>query len=352
MAAPITDSTDITQPVNVIFQQTMLKQARALCPYFMGTMPAMISTHRGTTTAKWRRYENVAPTTTPLAELTGNLALPVRDSIVPTITDITSTVQKYGQYFLINETVDLVLFSTETDQLVKVLGISAGRSLNFLQRNEFEDNSTQFFSNGASVAAVNTVIDSTAIRRATNFLDRNVAMKFTPMTLGSTNIATTPIRPAYWGICHVDVEEDIRDLAKFISVEKYAGQTVTASGEFGTVDGVRFISTSDASIDLGGGATGGTNVRETSTNADVYQVIIYGEEAVGSLGFGTAHTKEIYTAGDKLPAVQMITHAKGSSGIADPLDELQTIGWKSWHASQVLNVLWTTAINCAATDLS
>lgn len=353
MAAPITTAAIITQPVNVVFQQKLLRQARALCPYFEGTLPSTLSHHQGTTTAKWRRYENVTPTTTPLAELTGNVSFPTRDSITPTITDVTSTVQKYGQYFVVNETVELAEFSSEGVELAKVLGISAGRSLNFLQRDEFEDNSTQFFTNGTVITDVNTVIDSTAIRRVVNFLDREVAMKFTPMTTGSTNIATSPIRPAYWGINHVDITNDVRDISNFIAVEKYAGQTVTAKGEYGTVDGVRFIETSDASVDLDGGATGGTNVREEGGSlADVYQTVIYGEMAVGSLGFGISHIKEIYRAGDKLPAVQMITKGKGSSGVADPLDELQTIGWKSWHASHVLNVNWTTAINSAATDYS
>jgi N4-gp56 family major capsid protein len=352
MVAQITDTDIITTPVNVKFQTTLLRQARALCPYFAGTMASNLQQNQGTFTAKWRRYENVTPTTTPLTELNGNVSFPTRDSIVPTITDVTSQVLKYGQYFVVNEEVDTMRFDSEVAGLAKVLGISAGRSLNQLQRNEAEDNSTQKFTNGTATSEVNTVIDQNALRQAYNFLERQDAMPFTPMTQGSTNINTSPIRPAYWGLCHPDVELDIRDISGFIGVERYAGQIATEQGEFGTAEGIRFIASSDASINTGAGATSGTNVRNTTGNADVYDTVIYGEDAIGSLGFGMKHIQEVYRAGDELPAVQFIQKSRGSAGAADPLDELMTQGWKSWHAAKVLNANWTTNVQSAATDLT
>lgn len=352
MAATITDTNIITTPVNVIFQETLLRQARALAPYFVGTKATNLTMNRGTFTAKWRRYENVTPTTTPLAELDTTVSFPTRDSITPTITDVTSTVQKFGQYFVVNEEVDTMRFSTEVDELMEVLGISAGRSLNFLQRNEAEDNSTQKFTNGSATSVVNDVIDQNALRQCYNFLEREVAMKFTPMTTGSENINTSPIRAAYWGLCHPDVELDIRDIAGFFGVEQYATQVEAMDGEFGTVEGIRFISSSDASINTGAGGTAGTSVRETTGNADVYDTVIFGREAIGSLGFGMKHIQEIYRAGDRLPAVQMINKPAGSAGAADPFDELQTTAWKSWHAAKVLNINWTCNVQSAATDLT
>lgn len=352
MAAQITDTDIITTPVNVLFQTLLLKQARALCPYFIGTMPSSLTMNRGTFTAKWRRYENVTPTTTPLAELDGNVAFPTRDSIVPSITDVTSEVLKYGQYFVVNEEVDTMRFDVEVAGLAKVLGISAGRSLNQLQRNEAEDNSTQKFTNGTATSQVSTKIDQNALRQCYNFLERQDAMPFTPRTEGSTNINTSPIRVAYWGLCHPDVELDIRDISGFIGVERYAGQVATEAGEFGTAEGIRFISSSDASINTGAGATTGTAVRETTNDADVYDTVIFGEDAIGSLGFGQTHIQEVYRAGDELPAIQFIQKARGSAGAADPLNELGTQGWKSWHAAKVLNANWTCNIQSAATDLT
>lgn len=356
MAAAITDTDVLTKPVNVIFQQTLLRTARALCPYFAGTVPGEVTQHRGSYTASWRRIENLTPTTTALTELNTNVAFPTRDSITPTISSVTAAVSKYGQYIVLNEEADLVNFNGQTDDLVKKLGISAGRSLNMLQRNEAEDNLTLVRAGAvASDGAVLSKITVAAIASVINTLSRNDATSFLADSTGSTNVGTTPILPGYIGVCHPDVAYDIGTLSGFKSVETYAGQVQTMQGEFGLLAAagysVRFVQTSDASIDSGaGGSTGSTGLRG-STNLDLYTTVIYGEDAIGSLGFGMNHVKETYKAGDKLPAVMMINKARGSAGAADPLDELSTLGWKSWHGAKILNSAWGRGIRSAATSL-
>ena len=109
--APITTSSQVPGPVNVVFQQTLLRNAKMRCPFFVGSLPAEIAEHRGSFTAKWRRIENLAATTTPLAELTGNVAFPTRVSVQPTVTDQTATVQKYGNFVILTEEVDLINFN-------------------------------------------------------------------------------------------------------------------------------------------------------------------------------------------------------------------------------------------------
>ncbi len=355
MPATLTTTTQIAAPVNVAFQKKLLINAKANCPYFVGSQAAEIkSGEDGTFTAKWRRYENLTAKTTALSELTGTVGFPTgRDADAITVTDYTATVAKYGNYLLLNEEVDLVNMNSQAMKLSEVMGINAGESLNALQRNELEDNATLVYSNGAADASVNTIISSARIRSVVNTLQRNKAKYFMPMTTGETSIGTAPIRKSYWGICHFDVEEDIRDLTNFKAVETYAGQTEIAQGEFGTVGGVRFVSTSEASIDANAGTTGGTNVREdgAGTGADLYTTLIFGMDAHGSLGLDHTHIKDIYTSGMKLPAVMMISKEKGSAGAADPYNEVSSLAWKSWHAAEILNHLWIRGIRSAATDL-
>ena len=74
MSGTYTDSSTITKPVNVIFQTTLLETAKALCPYFAGTVPGEVQQHNGTFTAAWRRIENLTPTTTPLSFRNGRKA--------------------------------------------------------------------------------------------------------------------------------------------------------------------------------------------------------------------------------------------------------------------------------------
>lgn len=355
----ITTTTEIAGPVNVKFQMALLRNAKARCPYFVGTNAAEIAEHQGTFTAKWRRIENLTPTTTALSELTGSLSFPTRTGVQPSVTDLTATVSKYGNFIYLNEEVDLVNFNGQGLKLAEILGINAGQSLNRLQRNVVEDNATAIFGGAATTATgvAGAGITLSDITVAVNALNRQDALLFTPMTTGSQNTNTTPIRPSYWGICHVDAEEDIRLLTGFTPVEQYAGQTEIANGEFGTIGGVRFIATTESSIDT----TAGESITGTSTAAgrttgsatqyDVYNTVIMGMDAVGSVGFGFNHIRRIYMAGDRLPGVMMINHARGSAGSADPLNEISTMGWKSWHAGLVLNSNWVRVVRHTASKL-
>lgn len=358
----ITTQTEIAGPVNVVYQTALLRRAKMLLPHFVGSTPGTVGQHMGTFTVKWRRYEHLTPTTTPLAEITGSVAFPTRTAVTPTVTDLTATVQKYGQFMFLNEEVDLVNINRPMVELTEVLGEQAGRSLNRLQRNEIEDNSTQVFA-GAATTATNVGLNSATgfITRSTlantvNQLNRQDAMKFLAMTTGSTNIGTAPVRESYWGINHPDVTEDIRLLTGFQAVETYAGQTETAMGEYGHVGGIRFVESTESTIDAGSGASSTSSAtsdgRATSNRFDVYNTVVLGRDFHGSLGLDASHIKEIYRTGDKLPAVQMITHPRGSGGVADPLNEVSSVGWKSWHAAKILNPNWGRCIKSVASKLT
>ncbi len=360
----ITTTTELPGPVDVKFQVQLLRNAKALAPYYLGTTPAEIAEHSGTFTAKWRSIANLTPVTTPLAELTGSLAFPTRTGIQPTVTDITATVQKFGNFMFLTEESDLLNFNGQTAKLVELLGMNAGQSLNRLQRDVAEDNLTAILG-GTSTVATDITLTGTAsggmslgfISRSVNALNRQDALKFLPQTTGDKNIGTSPVRTSYWGICHVDTTEDLRLLTGFQSVETYSRQTETAAGEIGAVGGVRWIETTEASIDANTGevGTGSATIDARSSGnsrADIYNSIIFGKDCLGSLGFGTRHVKKIYRVGDKLPAVMVINHAKGSAGAGDPLNEIATMGWKSWHAGLVLNSNWGRVMRHAVSLLT
>jgi N4-gp56 family major capsid protein len=360
MAQTITATdVELQKPVNVIFEQTFLRRAQQVLPYFAGTRPGQITKQAGTSTIKWRRIEQETPTTTALSELTTTSSyMQGRDADTPTFTDVTATVAKYGQFYIVNEEVDLYNPNRTTDELVEILGESAGRSLNQLQRDIAEDNSTQrFAANVASIGAVHAIVTTGVLDYAVNELSRNSARTFYPMTTGSQNIGTAPILPSYWAIVHPDVAVDVAGLTGFKSVETYAGQTATVTGEFGYYGkagrGLRFVQSEDASIDLGSGAAlSGADLRSTSSDTDVYTIVVYGEDAYGSVGLGKRHTDGVYRAGENKGAFEMIFHERGSGGIADPFNEISTLAWKAFWAGAVLNSAWSRAIRVGATNLS
>lgn len=357
--------TEVQKPVNVIYQEILLRNARPRAPYFTGTQAGVLQENAGTATVAWRRYNTsadnasgIAPTTSALTELTTTASyMQGRDSTAVHFSAVTATVSKYGQFFILNEEVDLFLPNGTMAGIARTLGISAGRSLNYLQRNIAEDNATLVYAgSAASDAAVVDKIKLGAIASVVNTLNRNSAMDFMPQTSGSTNVGTAPILNGYWGICHTDVAYDITKLAGFKSVETYSGQTQTANGEFGAIQtggsSVRFIQTPEASIDADAGGTKGTTGLRGTSDVDLYTVVIYGMEALGSLGLGRAHGDGIYNAGDSLGAIEMIAKGRGSGGTSDPFNEISTLAWKAFHGGAVLNANWLRGIRCGATNIS
>lgn len=352
----ITDTAILTKPVNVMFIGRFLEVAEYQTHYFTGTTPATLSRHSGTFTAFWRRYEHMTPPTTALSELATTVSFPTRTASTPTITDVTKAVAKYGDHIVLNEEADVVNFNGQTAELMDRLAEQAGRSANMVQRNEMEDNPTLVLAGAAaSDGAVTSAITAATLNSTINTLQRNVAKTFAPLTTGSNATGTAPILKSFWAITHPDVAHDVAGLTGFKSVETYAGQVQVMPDEFGFYGragmGIRFLASPDASIDAGAGGNSSGNLRETSAAADLYTTVIYGQNAVGHVGFGTEFPAEIGRANRPMRAIEVINKGFGSAGAADPLNELSTLGWKYWSGPKITNGTWIRGIRSGASAL-
>lgn len=357
MAALITNLiSNVTAPVNYMLMEGLLKAARRNLPYFNGTMPGQLIENSGAYAVRWERIENLTAVTTALSEPTGNATFfNGRDAVNPSVTRVDVSMAKYGNAITLTEEVDLVQVNARAARFMDNLGENAGTSLNtILQSDVLSGVTTTRFAGGvASVAAIGASISENDIKYVVNLLNRSSAMKMFPLGFGTTEYATAPIRSSYFGICHPDVEEDIRSLTNFVPVEKYGGYTPVLVGEFGTVGGVRWCTTEIATITDDAGTASANGLRGASATAhDIYDCIIYGEEAIGTVGLGENHAKEIYQGGDRIPAVQLIAHQPGTSGVGDPFNEVGSLAWKSFYAGKVLNATWVYGLKVAASDLS
>lgn len=359
MALSTSPLSTLTLPVNAVFEQTFLRRAQQLCPYFMGTVPATLMKNGGTATLKWRRHEQATPTTSAISEISTASYGQGRSSITATLTDVTALAAKYGQFYILTEEVNVLDPSGTGNDLAAVLGESAGRSLNQLMRNKMEGSATlAYAANVASLAAVHAAVTTGDLNYAINVLTRNSARTFTAMTAGSGNIGTAPILPAYWGLCHPDVAYDVAGLTGFNSVEKYGQQTATVPGEFGTYSragrAVRFVMSEDAAVTANAGAAlSAADLRSTGgSSADTYSIVIYGQDAFGSVGLGDRFSDGVYRAGDNTGGWQIITKSAKDGGAADPFEEINTIAWKAWFGAAVLNANWSRSLQVCATDLT
>lgn len=348
-------STHVTVPVNFYLMRGLLKAARSNMPYMNGSLAGELMENSGAYSVRYERIENLSAATTALAENTGNASFfNGRDAVRPTVTRIDKAMAKYGNVIGLNEEVDLVQVNARAMRFMDTLGENAGRSLNLLQQTAIRAGATSKRQGNGVATDVLTITAMAAndIKYVVNQLNGADAMKVLVMSDGGLNIGTSPIRASFFGICHPDVEEDIRLITGFQAVEEYASFTQIFPGEFGHVGGVRWSSSTLAAIEADAGTTSAAGFRGTSDILnDVYSSLIYGLEAIGSVGLGETHTQEIYQGGDKIPAVQLIQHAAGTSGVADPLNEVATLAWKAFHAGVVLNTDWVWEVRTLAADI-
>jgi N4-gp56 family major capsid protein len=108
-----------------------------------------------------------------------------------------------------------------------------------------------------------------------------------------------------------DMKTDTAD-AGWIDVFKYsdAGHKKLFNAEAGTVDDIKFLSTTLVSKTNSG----------TSASAYAYTNLMFGYQPFGSIVLDGYSTK-------------LIHHKPGSSGVADPTNELGSISWKIWYAA-------------------
>ena len=352
--------TELQRPVNTIFQQTLLRNAKSRCLHFLGSSAASVNTNMGTTTATWRRISIGTNARGALTEQTTTAAyMGGRDASTLTFAPSTATALKYGNFVILNEEVQLYNFSGQSDKIVEILGIDGGDYMDSLQASFISDNGDTIFAAGAaSEGAVVSKITLNSVKNAVVTLDKNKALTFTPMTTGSQNFGTTQLMPGFIGICHPDVAPDIAALAGFKPAETYAGQVSLFMGEFGsiTVAGrtVRFCSGHNADVNAdSGGLTGTTGlISTTGTNIDTYTTAIFGRDAWGSLGFGSSLPDGSFMAGDDVSSMRLISHGLGSGGTSDPYSEISTVAYKFWWAAAELNAAWSRIIISGASSLS
>jgi len=361
---------EVPKPVNVAYNETLLRTARPLAAYYIGAQPGELMLHRGTATIGWRRFNTsaddssaIAPTVTPLSEVTTAAYGMGRTPATVHRTDTSATVSKYGQFFYVNEEVDVFNFNHTMDGIVQTLAISAGRSLNWLQRNVLEDNLTLHYAgNVASAGAVTATVSAGDLNYAINVMTRNYVNTFSPVSAGSQIVGSSPLLPSLWGLCHPDVAHDIAGLTGFKSAETYASHTALVPGEFGFYGraglGVRFIQTPEASIDAGAGATTSSNdFRSTSGSNDLYTIVLLGRDAHGAVGLGQQLPDGSFVSGREgnPPAIKMIVKGRNTdrpSGLDDPFDEMMSMAWSAWHAGAILNSNWGRGLVVAASNLA
>ncbi|MEK0313739.1 N4-gp56 family major capsid protein [Cohnella sp. 56] len=254
----------------------------------------------GGKTINLRSFTPLAPATTPLTEG----VTPAGNTLA--MTEMTATVQQYGDFVQVSDVLDLTAIDPVLDETADLLGEQAAQTLDAVARDNLNTGTSVQYANGrvsrVTVAAGDnlTVLE---IRKAVRTLKRNNAKPID----GRNFVA----------IVEPGATFDLQGDSKWEEAAKYAGSTQIFDGEIGRLYGVRFVETSLAKKFAGAGAA----------SVDVYSTLVFGKDSY----FMT----DIESSG----AVKNIIKPLGSGGTSDPLDQRATSGWKALFTVKILQQL-------------
>jgi len=325
--APTTYSV-IPAAVSEFYDKTLLARALPLLVHDRWGQRRPIPKHNSGT-IKFRRYESLAASTSPLTE--GNPP----DAVALSKTDITATLNLYGGVIKLTDKVQLLNVEPVLVEATELCGEWAGNSLDQIYRDVLVTGTNVIYANGKTDRnQVVDVISAADLDKAITTLKQNNARMFTEVIAGQDRHNTTPIAPAYFAIVHPHLWKTLKGLSGFTPVHKYPNPGAAVPGEIGSYEHIRFVETTNAKIWAGAGGTSST-VRNTAGVADVYAVLIFGRDAYG--------ITELEGEG-----LRTIIKPLGSAGTSDPLDMWASVGWKAYQTIKILNDAFMVRIECAA----
>ena len=245
----------------------------------------------------FRKLGKLAPALTPLTEGV------TPDGATASKTNITATVEQYGDYMSFSDRVDF----EEIDPVIKGYTVEQGHqareTLDIIVRDILSAGTNVFYAGGklsratlTAPAADGTGGDKFTIRDARKIV-RFFKKNFIKPVVGNDYACFVSPETAF----------DIMDDPTFDKAMDYGGNVQPMmNNEIGRIFQIRFYEVTNAKVFPGAGAS----------SADVHAAIFIGRNAYG--------VTEIAGEGN----VKNITKALGSAGTADPLNQRQTIGWK------------------------
>ena len=287
-----------------------------------------------TKVVKWRRYGRLAPSTTPLSEgvtpSAGNI----------TSTDVTATLDQYGQRVQITD----VIMDTHEDpvlnELSQSLGETAGQTAEMIIYNVIKAGTQVQYSNGSARNTLNTPLSANVSRKAIRQLKAQDARPLTSMVNATDGVGTVPIPPCYVCYVHPNVEMDLQNTtnfpAGFVRIQNYGTFKPLCESEIGSFENIRFVSsTLYTALANAGSAT--LSGMLGGTNTDVYQSVVVGKESYASVNLAAS--------GSGLTPI--VVNPKPSD--SDPMGQRGHVAFKMYAAAAILNDAWMTRIEHCVT---
>lgn len=240
---------------------------------------------------KWLRYSKIASSTTTLTEGTAP------SEIGFTTQNVTATIAQYGQFAKVSDLLDLTAIDPVIEDLAELFGRAAAESVEDLIVAELDANlPVQYVNKRANDNAI-TAGDVAIMKE---FLRAQINLK--------VNYVKAHENGSYMAIVHPSSEYDLKtetNVGGWLDTASYSGQDAknVLTGEFGKLFGTRFM-VSDK-----------MTAANNSGSISVKKNYLIGEECFGVVDLEGKN-------------IDMIIKSIDSGGVANPLNQYGTVGYK------------------------
>lgn len=269
-------------------------------------------------TLRMSRYDRLPTFEVPLAS--NEFAGSTPPSVPLSRVDIDATISYYGQYVAINQQVSLNNRDAVLNATAELLGLSLRMTEDKLTRDMLQSTASVYNCEGGTNGDSPSDISLTDIDEVSTMLLTNNAWMITDKQIGEDRFGTAPVRDAYVAMCHTRLTKDLNALNGFIPKWNYPASNQSVSAEWGAVNNVRFMASSEGSITKNASLFGN----------DVYNVFICGLESYAVVGQDNYSSRFLYR-----PPV-----------FSDPLFQNVTLGVVFAQVPRILNDLWIFNMRC------
>lgn len=325
---------DISPRVGVFIQAKFLVHAQPtlMLERFATSMPVPTNKSQN---IKWRRAIPFAISTEQLVEG----VTPAPQGVE--FEDITGTLAQYGAWIGVTDVFVDTHEDANLNQFTMLASEQAALTKELILWNMMIGGTNVVYSGAATsratVAAPLTLDDLRLVQRT---LKVAMAKPIARMIDASEKIATTPVAPAYVGVGHTNIEQDLRDMPGFVPREQYSQTTKLLSDfEIGKIEDLRIILSPHFTYFPGAGAAA-TGVLTTGGNADVYPLVFFGQDAFAATPLKGRDSARV-----------VVKNPQMGSSYEDPLGQRGFIAWKMWYSAVRLNEAWIVRVETAVSAL-
>jgi len=307
----LTTTTQVDPAVAVFYDKILLKRG---LPYEVHDTWAQIRNldSKSGNTIKFRRYSALSLALTPLPQGRKPPGQPLSK------TDLTAKVSQFGDWVHITDMVDLTVEDKVLTEAAELLGEQQGQTRDVLLRNILAACASKTNASHGSNGPAPTEITKKDIQGVVKALLGGNAQFISNVKAAGTGQGTMPIRPAFGGILHTDLMDDLEDVDGFIRTANYPKQEKIMQAEYGATGQVRWLMTNLAHKDEG--------------SPDQYKCMVFGQNAYGTTTIEQGNVKNIVKGFD-------------SGGVANPLNQSASSGWKMIFTARILNDAFMHILN-------